>query len=780
MDEIVILLVIMAVCFTLTGPVAFIIAIIALNKNRRTIDRIELLELRTSPKTESAKRPKPITKPKPVSPPLVAINNSEAVQVAEIVQKQKTETRVEAVQKAKPPVPPKHVLEKPKILMEQRIGTQWILIAGIIAVVVGVGFLLKLAYDNFEFPPAARVLAVAAAGFVALITGEITRRREYEIVAKGVTALGFILLYGAVFAAYQMHHLIEMGPAMALAIVITAGAMVYAAVLNEVLIAFLSLLGGFATPLIALDQFINPTALFAYATILSIGAMSVATFRKWRSINLITFVGTFALYSLWFFNNYHPNIGDATFTFETMPTAIGWLGFFSMMYLLMPIVYEIIQKTKSQAEDVLLIFFNAIVTFIYLWIILDNSPRGALPLAAVIIAIAHLVLAAVVTKRNKQDTNLRVVLTSIAIFFITIAIPLYFKLYFLTVAWIAEGLILAIIGLRYRSWRTQFSSIVPLLLSLIYMISKLPLHDQSFQLIFNPAFGLWVLLAAALLVYHIIFRLTGALEENIKKLISRLTFVFFGLVLFFAITAELLANCDINIQDGAAARRYFATGMVVLAIVEMFFFTVKPISPSGSLCRIITLTAGLIGTIFSLIALTLYRSSFMIFLNLNFAIAFALVLGLLGLAWLTKHYTKDFNPQTIAAQMPAAFVIWAVVLLLVLLTEQIWYFFDYSTSGIAGKAGIVAQMWISIAWAIYGTALMIVGFFAGSRPLRYIALGLFAILLGKVFFIDTQQMESIYRIIAFLATGVTMVGISYLYQFLKKKGFFDKLIAEKI
>jgi uncharacterized membrane protein len=381
--------------------------------------------------------------------------------------------------------------------------------------------------------------------------------------------------------------------------------------------------------------------------------------------------------------------------------------------------------------------------------------------------------------RNKADTNLRIVLTSIAIFFITVAIPLYCRLYYLPIAWIAESLILAIIGLRYRSSKTQFVSIVPLILSLGHMISELPLHAESFQLIFNPSFGLWMLQAAALLVYHLIFRLTGALEQKTKTLISRLTFALFGLVFFFAITAELLANCDINIQSDLDARRYFSIGMIVLAVVEMFFFTVKPISPSGVLCRTITVIAGLLGTVFSIVALSRYRSSFTLFFNPNFAAAFSLVAALLALAWIVKYYTKNCDPKSTAAQMPAAFVIWAVVLLLILITEQIWYFFDYSSTGIADSASLVAQMWISIAWAIYGTLLMVIGFFARSRPLRYIALALFAILLGKVFLVDTRQIQSGYRIIAFLATGVTMVGISYLYQFLKKKGFFDKLMEEK-
>jgi uncharacterized membrane protein len=212
----------------------------------------------------------------------------------------------------------------------------------------------------------------------------------------------------------------------------------------------------------------------------------------------------------------------------------------------------------------------------------------------------------------------------------------------------------------------------------------------------------------------------------------------------------------------------------------MFFFTVKPISPSGVICRTITLIAGLTGSVFSLVALTRYRSSFTLFFNPIFAAAFGFVAGLLILAWLMKYYTKGSDPKTIAAQMPAAFVIWAVVLLLMLITEQIWYFFDHSDRGIAGQAGPVTQLWISIAWAIYGTVLMIVGFFARSKPLRYIAIALFAILIGKILLIDTRQIQIAYRIIAFLATEVTMAGIAYLYQFLKKKGFFDKLISGKI
>ena len=88
-------------------------------------------------------------------------------------------------------------------------------------------------------------------------------------------------------------------------------------------------------------------------------------------------------------------------------------------------------------------------------------------------------------------------------------------------------------------------------------------------------------------------------------------------------------------------------------------------------------------------------------------------------------------------------------------------------------------MYISVMWAIYGAALMTVGFWRKNKILRYIALGLFAVLLMKVFVWDTKTVKSVYRIAAFLATGVTLVGVSYLYQFLRNKGFFDVTLSEK-
>lgn len=70
----------------------------------------------------------------------------------------------------------------------------------------------------------------------------------------------------------------------------------------------------------------------------------------------------------------------------------------------------------------------------------------------------------------------------------------------------------------------------------------------------------------------------------------------------------------------------------------------------------------------------------------------------------------------------------------------------------------------SAIWMVYGTALMVIGFWKRSAFLRWQALILLAITVIKVFIYDTSQLEFGYRIIAFIALGILLMGVSFVYQ----------------
>jgi uncharacterized membrane protein len=721
-------------------------------------------------------------------------------------------------------------------------------------------------------------------------------------VAKGVTALGFGMLYAAVFAAYHFYHLIDSTPAFVLAIIVTIAAMFYAVVLDEILIAFLSLLGGFLIPVIVSTGENLPIPLFTYISILGIGAMLCAYFRNWRAVNFLAFAGTFVLYTGWFEAFYHT--GGAN---KQMPIALGWLCVFFVVYLVMPILYELINRVKTHKEDVMLILANAGITLYYLWRILFDTYRAELAFCAVGLSVIHLIMMAVAARRCKDDRDLQVVLLAIGLFFITIAIPLYLKMYAIPMAWAAEGLILAIIGLRYRSEWIQTGSIIPLLLSVIKLILNLPLHTGPFGLVFNPEFGTWCFVAAIIGVYHLVYRRTSESTEEVREAVAQAMYAAMGLLLFAAATMEWYWHCHYNLMVEVSIHyisrgqlpifagivllfairpvcpkgllsealsliivaggtiftlialfylhnnvfvifanldfivvlsfvsamlvchikyRQFSgsdqeqremisqiiygvlgvlllltvtaewywhckynlslnflqssvlKGQVIIFALVMLLFVTRPICPRGIIPKVMALLVGGVGAIFTMATFTyFYRDSFAIFVNAEFGIVLLFVAAIFTAAWLLNLRVKE---EPLSRIFAVVFIIAGIFVLWVLLTEQIylyWYWRHQADETMVNWE-FLAHMYISVMWAVYGAALLVIGFWKDVKMLRYISLGLFVLLLGKVFIWDTRTIENVYRIAAFMATGVTLVGVSYLYQFLKKRGFFEALVIE--
>jgi uncharacterized membrane protein len=758
------LLILLAVGLVLSGPIALVISIVVLNKVREIADRVE----RRGVPPDRAPEMKIASAPERKAPAAVEkVREKPYIPILEMppsaAAKSSSFKGIVAPEKGG--------------TLEQKIGTWWILIAGVITSIVGVGFFLKYAYDNGLIGPLGRVVIAAVAGLIALAVGEATRRRGYGIVAKGVTALGFATLYAAVFSAYRFYGLIGSLPAFALAILVTAAAMLYAVALDEIVIAFLSLLGGFLTPVIVSTGENLPMPLFGYVLVLGIGAMLCSYYRRWRAVNVLSFAGTFLLYTGWFEKFYrHTMAGQGTP--EQISIALGWLGVFFAVYLVLPVLYGLVRKVKAKTEDISLVLANAAVTFYYLWTILFAKFRTELAFCAVGLCVAHLILLAVANKRYRDDVNLRLSLLVIGLFFLTIAVPLYLKMYAVAIGWAAEGVVLTIIGLRYRNIWTQAAGAIAFILSLGQLLLHLPMHKAAFQVVLNPPFGTWCFVAAALLVCHVIYRRNRELAYDPQGVISQFCYAAMSLLLLAAVMMEWHWHCKYNEATAYAfPQELFTKGMIPLFAVFTLLLVVRPICPKGTLLRGVATCLGLAGAVFTMVTFAeIYGSSFAIFANVEFAIALLFVAVLFASAILIRQRASEDENAIVFAVI---FALAGVFVLWVLLSEEI-YLYWWCRNRYAQQTPnwqFLANMYMSIAWAVYGAALMVVGFWRNIKMLRYAALGLFAVLLVKVFVLDMSTVKSVYRIAAFLATGITLVVVSYLYQYLKKKGFFDTLSA---
>jgi uncharacterized membrane protein len=75
-----------------------------------------------------------------------------------------------------------------------------------------------------------------------------------------------------------------------------------------------------------------------------------------------------------------------------------------------------------------------------------------------------------------------------------------------------------------------------------------------------------------------------------------------------------------------------------------------------------------------------------------------------------------------------------------------------------------AQTSLSALWAVYAVVILAVGFWLRNEPLRWAALGLFGLTLGKVFLVDMAGLAGFYRVTAFFVLAVLLGLAAWGYQ----------------
>jgi uncharacterized membrane protein len=60
--------------------------------------------------------------------------------------------------------------------------------------------------------------------------------------------------------------------------------------------------------------------------------------------------------------------------------------------------------------------------------------------------------------------------------------------------------------------------------------------------------------------------------------------------------------------------------------------------------------------------------------------------------------------------------------------------------------------------------MMVIGFWKRSAFIRWQAMVLVAVTIGKVFLYDSRELQQGYRILSFIALGVMLMAISYAYH----------------
>lgn len=175
--------------------------------------------------------------------------------------------------------------------LEFWLGGRGLLLIGVVALVVAVGFFVEYSIEQGWLGPAVRVLLGAAVGMAAVVVGERVRARGYRIYGLWVAAGGFSAIYVSIWAAATLYSLV--GSPIALALMVSVVSMAAAMGWRRASQSFVALaaFGGYLAPLL-LE--VDPASIvfgLVYLGILSGAALWLAAASAWPWLAALAIAG---------------------------------------------------------------------------------------------------------------------------------------------------------------------------------------------------------------------------------------------------------------------------------------------------------------------------------------------------------------------------------------------------------------------------------------------------------------------------------------------------------
>ncbi len=414
-----------------------------------------------------------------------------------------TVSRREVEQKPLPPmpaIPPRRdaaptftqTSTQPEADLEGTIGKLWLNRIGIIAILIGVAYFLKLAIDNNWISPGMRIIIGLFAGIAVVLWSERFRSKGSVAFSYSLKAIGIGILYLSLWAASQRYHLVPSGVAFVAMIVVTASTIVLAITQNAEVLAVYAMIGGFSTPALVSTGENHEIVLFSYVCLLDLAILVMVTMKPWRRIVWGSFLGTAFMYVGWAAQFY-----DST----ERPVTVLFASLFFAIFAVIPLVTPLTRSrwhTGFSLTLTLLPLVNAAAFFLVLYS-LYSSETVTLTWYSLALAAVYLALSGQFKRRVGSDPDVVITINlihiAIAIAFITIAIPLKLNQHWITIGWLIESAVLLWVAVKSEAHFLRIFAGCTLALG----VARLLFGFDNFQvntLIFNARFGTYLVAIA--------------------------------------------------------------------------------------------------------------------------------------------------------------------------------------------------------------------------------------------------------------------------------------------
>ena len=637
-------------------------------------------------------------------------------------------TRTTPAPNATQPAPPDST-QTAAARLEARIGSRWMLYVGVTTLVIGVGLFIRFAFVNQWVTEWMRVGIGMVIGALLILSGRRFAAAGHAPFGQTLVGGGIAILYLAVYAALNLYGLLNAVTGSSLLVAVTMLAALEADRLRSESLATVAVVGGFGTPFLVGFGTTAQLTLFSYTALLIAATVYLARRRDWPALNLMSFLLTGLMVTVWYARFYRPSAYLSTELFFTL-----YCGLFLW------VLYQMRTSSHPNARWVRLALWTTPVWYHVASLEILGDHR--LALLVYLIAVTGVGLAFSV---RWEAMWARVVLWA------AVAAPL----------------------LEWADGQPDKSWLVPAVVTWlaiasmhayaqIELLRRVPARLHAADVLLVPANGLGLYFGLQAVLEPHLYAVTGLVAAVLAVAYGGLSVLTRRIeahaAMHVLVVAVTLAVVAVAVRlDGAWVTMLWATqagGLIWLGLRERRTW----IRIGG------TLLLGVSVLRLLAIQLAAVPAIYTVFLNQRATLGLFIVGVFCFVAWL--HARTD--PDAVSHRRPAmaTAVVAANVLMLVTLSTEIHAFWELrgDTVRFASSAELVRQMMLSATWGAYAAGLTAIGIKRRYAPVRYLALCVFGITVLKVFIVDFSQLDSVYRIVSSIALGLLLMGASYLYQ----------------
>lgn len=328
---------------------------------------------------------------------------------------------------------------------------------GALALVIGMGYFLRYAFENNLITEPVRVLLGALGGALLLFIGERTRSK-YTLYSQILTGAALAIWYLTSYSSAAFYHLVDWKIS-ALGMVLTTALGIYLALReNSIILAAFAGIGAYLVPTL-LDPIEGKAMItFTYLTIVNVMVFTLAIKKQWKQLLILAFAGDILLTGSWMQLYFKADQLLVMTAYNTL--------FIAMMLGAYWIFDHGKKKLQQETEDLILIagasIFSAII---YSSICVQSGAENWKGVGALLIGLVCVGL----------STHLKRYASAFlytGLFLVVAAAPLQFEALGVSLTW--SGLMLAGVLFMFRNNRVEIRYTVYLLFILnVYAILQM-------------------------------------------------------------------------------------------------------------------------------------------------------------------------------------------------------------------------------------------------------------------------------------------------------------------